>query len=501
MSDLPPFNRLPLELLAHIFGFLAQPAPSEILLHEEPTGDMLDAKIASTRFVSDDSDNQAASFGTNLKSLSFVSKKWRSAVLPLLFRNVLWKPEISSLSAFNVQPVPLLEFIIKNGLESYVTTFTLLVGYVEQDVDSTRIAEQIRPGHLEWLWDRLFSVVDPLRFTIIAPPTTLAAFLNRMLFLDDAWAFNIPYHILSLARCTRAASKPTDALTDTTSASEGILFPTNAAASYVASPDPLSEASATSPFATPASPSVSQSGGHCSTNATAPPSPLFTVRPWTSLLLNEGSSIRAYQTYEFFLRSPPSMLSALLGFGEYPNNRPLLPPSITDFNYIAVFPLASHMSTMCAHLPRVRRLFVQLAPTPSNQVLQDREAMQRIDMADLWMERNTAYTHMFTELTHPHPLQAPSWRGLRVFESGDPADETNWDITLSTRLWKPAGLGYDDDGASDDLSGFCDGSFPGGPSGGTGSSGSSSGSRGSSSRLTRHPHFPPRRPFGFQSIG
>jgi hypothetical protein len=160
----------------------------------------------------------------------------------------------------------------------------------------------------------------------------------------------------------------------------------------------------------------------------APASPLFTIRPWTSILLNEGSSIRAYQTYEFFLRQPPSMLSALLGTGEYPNNQALIPSTIVDFNYIAVFPLASHVQTLLENMPKLDRLFIQLTPRPSNQILQDQRAMKNIDMADLWMERNTAYSHLFAKLTQFEPQG--SWEGLKVFESGDAADKESWNMAV-----------------------------------------------------------------------
>ena len=36
-------------------------------------------------------------------------------------------------------------------------------------------------------------------------------------------------------------------------------------------------------------------------------SELFEIRPWSKLLLNEGSFIRAYATYEYWLRQPPSV--------------------------------------------------------------------------------------------------------------------------------------------------------------------------------------------------
>ena len=36
-------------------------------------------------------------------------------------------------------------------------------------------------------------------------------------------------------------------------------------------------------------------------------STLFGIRPWSTILLNEGSFIKAYSTYEFWLRQAPSV--------------------------------------------------------------------------------------------------------------------------------------------------------------------------------------------------
>ncbi|ORY68898.1 uncharacterized protein BCR38DRAFT_424634 [Pseudomassariella vexata] len=389
-------HSLPPEILSHVFGFLAGAAPSEAL-HGQPSDDMLAANIRTQ----------------NLKAISLVSRQWRSIVLPQLYRNIVWRPEVSSLSNLSLQPVALLRFILDNALASYVSTFTMLVTFAEDEIDARQIPHQIRPADLEWLWDRLFSVIDPLRFTVIAPPTTLAALLNRMLFLDDAWSFNIPYHVLSLARPARTSTPGRSA--------ETLTIHSHPAELKVSSSSPSS--------AGPPSSTSAPSAPSCKTPEPAPPCALFNLRPWTSILLNEGSSTRVYSSYEFFLRSPPSILSALLGFGEYPNNAPLLPGTIVDFNYIAIFPLSSHFYTLISNLPKVDRLFVQLTPRPGNQLLQDRTAMKNVDMADLWMERNTSYSYLIGQLTVPTP--ADNWATLKVFESGDAADKESWDMAVN----------------------------------------------------------------------
>ncbi|KAI1081521.1 hypothetical protein F5B20DRAFT_536355 [Whalleya microplaca] len=384
-------DRIPPELLIHIFHFLDGPAPSEVHLHDQPSDDMVHAR------------------SKKLKTASLVCKSWRSLVLPSLFRHILWRPKLSSLSAFTLNPIPLLRFLEDNRLDHRVITFTLLVDFVDKEADVRRITPEIRSVDLEWLWDQLFSVVDPLRFTIIAPPTTLAAFLSRMLFLDDAWTFSIPYHVLSLARANRGIVRESPS-----------NEPLDGRGTDLEAPSPENGVAGPS-RSTTASPRT------CSFRyKRPPPCPLFTVRPWTSILLNEGSSTKVYRVYEFFLRRPPSMLGALLGCEEYPNDKPLLPPTIVDFNYIAVFPLSSHFEILLQNLPKLDRLFVQLTPRPNNPLLEDKDEMKHIDPADLWMERNSSYSLIMRELT-ASPQPRGNWATLQIFESGDSADQEAWE--------------------------------------------------------------------------
>ncbi|KAI0596387.1 hypothetical protein F4775DRAFT_565175 [Biscogniauxia sp. FL1348] len=388
-------EQVPPEILLYIFEFLDGPAPSEVSLHDQPSDDMLHAE---------------SEFSCPLKTASLVNKTWRTLVLPSLFRHVLWRPKIASLSAFTLNPIPLLRFLEENRLDRSLVSFTLLINFFDLEADAYMVTPKIRPADLEWLWDQIFSVIDPLRFTVIARPTTLAALLSRMLFLVDAWSFDIPYHILSLARTKRDAP--------------GKVLPSEQSKPVESS---ASVSSAAIPYATrPRKP---------------PTCPLFTIRPWTSLLLNEGSSIKVYRTYEFFLRRPPSILGALLGCEEHPNDTPLIPPSVVDFNYIAIFPLASHFETLLQHLPKVERLFVQLTPKPGNNILEDEDEMKQIDPGDLWMERNTSYSFLMRELTFMPDPQG-NWATLRVFESGDAADKEAWEMAVQVlvssgiRGWK-----------------------------------------------------------------
>ncbi|KAK8071445.1 hypothetical protein PG997_011648 [Apiospora hydei] len=326
-------DRLPREILAEVLEFLVGPAPTEYRLHDQPSDGLLESEVL------------------DLKSASQVNKLWRGQALPILFRHVQWRPELSSLDGLD--PVPLLRFLVGNRLQRNVITFTLLVDFADHQIESARVAYQIRPSDLEWLWDQLFAAIDPLRFTIIAPPATLAAFLNRMLFLDDAWSFNIPYHILSLARSHRGPRRDSENMLDLSS----------------------------SPFGTSS--------------------------------------------------SPPGASSSVAGsFKEQentPTTPPLFPRTVVDFNYIAIFPLSSHISHLIHHLPKLDRFFVRFTPRPNNCILEDRQTLKQVDIADLWMERTTAFRHMLGEIVNDPGgggggSGSENWKTLNVFEIGEMED-------------------------------------------------------------------------------
>lgn len=366
-------HALPTEMLSHIFSFLDSPAPSDERLHDQPHAHMLKEPDLSSQ---------------NLKNLSLVSKQWRATVLPLLFRNAIWYLDQSDLSLVDLEQssgphsmIPLLSFVRDNNLTSYVKTLTLVV------VKSTRVRstggggiEINRSGDSEtspdpfgplnragrerdmvfnqdtnWLWNLIFDLLDPLRFTIIASPRTLASLLARMLFLGDAWSFYQSHHVLSLSRSQTKVASPDKEFEvgDTNEEEEESTShaPASAAQSSLSSSIPLP--------------------------AKRIPCDLFTIRPWKALLLNEGSSTRVYKTYEYYHRRPPSMLGALLGAEEFPNDEPLIPSTIRDLSYVGIFPLSTHFNTLVQNLPRVDRLFVQLVPR--NNLLKDKKEMEHLD--------------------------------------------------------------------------------------------------------------------------
>ncbi|KAK0619082.1 hypothetical protein B0T14DRAFT_518535 [Immersiella caudata] len=448
---------LPPELLSHVFSYCASAPPTGTRLNDQPSVDM---------FKNSD---------TPLKTVSLINKQWRAVVLPVLFYHVLWAFDRWDLLLVepgqNRDPVdglPFLRFLRQNDLGRHVDSLTMIVGNSMKGI--TRRAElgrildlagsgsgasssisSIRDGNgtprdaktelffagsrypqivnraatynedNNWVWDLLFSLMDPRRITLMASPQMLASLLSRMLFLGDAWSFSRDLtHIVSLSRDFKARR-------------------TQPAAPPAA--QPTRDAGATNTNTSPSS-----NSSHGTKRPFATPSSLFTIRPWTHLLVNEGSSTRVYKTYEFFLRRPPSILGALLGCEEAPNDTPLIPPTLTSMSYIAIFPLSSHFQSLVTYLPRLERLYIQLVP--QNDILCDPEEMRNIQPSDLWMERNTCYGLIMRNLLNSEldgsdddavsdsdeeerPRSSENnWRHLRVFESGDAADRDAWEMAV-----------------------------------------------------------------------
>ncbi|GAP84695.2 putative F-box domain-containing protein [Rosellinia necatrix] len=412
---------IPSEILLHIFGYIDGPAPSDSGLHDQPRIESLTMRPGWLE--------------PPLKAASLVSRSWRCLVLSRLFTRILWKPDVFTLTGFTFDPIPLLRFLVDNRLERGVVTFTMIVDFFDPANMDYQFASQIRTTDLEWLWDQLFSVIDPLRFTILARPTTLATLLSRRSYFDDGWPFNTPYHILSLARVTRQAMAK--------DSSGHIQRPTGSQIQLENSEDSASMGSG--PI-TPTAPAPSSASRRPATYlplrlGIASRCPLLTIRPWTSLLLNEGSSAKVYYECLPFLCRLPSILSILLGCERYPSTAPLIPQTVVDFNYIAIFPRPSHFEILLQYLPRINRLFVQLAPKPENGILENTNEMEHINPAEMWKELNTSYNFLMRKLTTvPNPRA--NWSFLRVFESGDAVGAGAWGAVIqilensSIREWK-----------------------------------------------------------------
>ncbi|KAK2625620.1 hypothetical protein QTJ16_004932 [Diplocarpon rosae] len=390
---------LPNELLSHIFENLDVQPPSASALYDEP-------HFALTE-----------SSDSPLKAASLVSKRWRESSKLVLFRCTQFTvpdPEIteSRRAILTERFKPYLDFITSNALQKVVRTFALLVD--DREVRNASEGPR-RPNEFASFWSSIFETIDPLTILIVAAPQALGALTSCHVYLEDAWTFDCPYHYLLLQR-------PSDLLNKTQplGSPQIILEPQQANKSLEIDVGDIP---------------LDQFHGE-EEMPRASSSALFEARPWSKLLLNEGSFIRAYKTYEFWLRVAPSILSDLVGAGT-PNNRAYISPTIRDFSYVGMFPMLRHFCVLAENLPRLDRLFVQLVPR--NDILQQANKMLQIEPQDLWMERNASYASLMREMFNTPP--SPHYQHLKVFESGDAADREAW--LMAVEYVKHVGQGWE----------------------------------------------------------
>jgi hypothetical protein len=306
---------LPNELLSNIFGNLDGPQPSASAVHDEPTFDLTQSEV------------------TNLKSISCVSKRWRRAILPVLFRHaqfVIKEPKVH-ISILDQQMQPFFDFVTHKKLRKVITSFTLLVH--DKKVASSSTRERHLNGFSAF-WKLLFDVIDPTELLIVAPAEALSALTSCHVHLEDVWCFDCPCQYLRLQRppAPEIGTLPID---DAIPANE---YPLGTPAHQVVEPvtatfsihnipeDLLKHPTVSAGAADGASYMIERASQVIPTSSEQPESsssvaaeqepseaiyadssPLFEAHPWSKLLLNEGSFIRAFATYEFWLRQPPSV--------------------------------------------------------------------------------------------------------------------------------------------------------------------------------------------------
>jgi len=188
--------------------------------------------------------------------------------------------------------------------------------------------------HPVW-WARLLASVNPETLTIIAPPYHFAELAQCSIVDCDNWAFNMPFQILQLKQPRKHLVHVSLETADDN---------------------------------------------------------LFNARPWTELLVNEGSSLKAYSSYEYFHRTVPSLIST---FAKKRSSCPDMAISrLTSFHYTAIFPFYNHIDDVLKLVRNVMLLesfSVKLAPDPDSNVIEVEQKQGRIDLADAWMELDVAY--------------------------------------------------------------------------------------------------------------
>lgn len=125
---------------------------------------------------------------------------------------------------------------------------------------------------------------------------------------------------------------------------------------------------------------------------------LLNSHPWTHLLVNESSSLRAYTTYEYFLRSTPTPIpSTAFGSSDLRHYQTFLPllTNLRSFTLISIFPFSNHLAshlTFIRLMTSLHTLTLRLLPTPQSTVLASTiEATGgHFDVRDPWNEFETS---------------------------------------------------------------------------------------------------------------
>lgn len=186
---------------------------------------------------------------------------------------------------------------------------------------------------------QVMEAINPEVLTVVLPPAIMSDLFCYQLQLQHGWVFKIPYQVLRFKQDLFIPSRSVE-------------------------PDSQSE------------------------------NDIFGLRPWTECTFNEGSSVPAYSTYEYFHLLVPSRL--------LPSDRSQMQRSaarldkLKSFDLIGVFPF-NHMPTTCSFLsslPKLERLRIQLAPSVnrSRDVLDYSSALGPCQPQDLWMEWEQNYT-------------------------------------------------------------------------------------------------------------
>lgn len=405
-----------------------------------------------------------------LKSASLVCRRWRAAVLPRLFRHVLWtlrrlEEPLPSSSGVHGQGFEALAFLQRHGLravesvmlhvpcpEHLIDDPTELVGRyglvpstvaqqqqqqqhedeAEEDADSVVLSETaslvLADGNSHatwantWFWDMLFAVVDPLRISILAAPVVLATMLSRKVYTQCQPLMMTRYHLLSVSRPDRGPPPPEREGDDPGDEDED---------------DALSQDSTPPPTRSLLAPLCDNL-----------PCELFAPsRRWTALLANEGSSVSIYKS-DAYGAIPPSPLLSLFASRD-PQTRRFLRRSLRRLAYVAVMPMATHVqSALLVACPalRLEELYIQVMPRGVAIVhggggpdSGGHGRFEGLDMEDLVMERDSVYGLLFACIFIPGPR--PRWEALRVFETGDAeGDEVAWaeaveTVQASTSCW------------------------------------------------------------------
>ncbi|KAL8994825.1 MAG: hypothetical protein Q9188_006957 [Gyalolechia gomerana] len=129
---------------------------------------------------------------------------------------------------------------------------------------------------------------------------------------------------------------------------------------------------------------------------------LLRLRPWTEMVLNEGSCIKVYSVYEYYSKVPPSILY-WHHERQWVETSPSLLPQLQHISFVCLFPLPGHAAELARVLrccPALISLSTQFTPAADarHDVLEDASQVGKANISDLWIETAQAYRKLATEI-------------------------------------------------------------------------------------------------------
>lgn len=134
-------------------------------------------------------------------------------------------------------------------------------------------------------------------------------------------------------------------------------------------------------------------------------SSILNLRPWYSISVNEGAFLKAYGTYEYFERGPPSLVYSIKDcftprptYGANAQRLSQAPlASVRKFTYTAIFPFATHLDFR-ELLPQLEEIDLQLGPPLWSQILNDPGRVGKAELEDCWSELIHIYRALAEQL-------------------------------------------------------------------------------------------------------
>ena len=369
-------DKLPTELKLQILSYLDAEPPSVERFEEEPSLETWTrARIQP------------------LKALSLSSRGWRQLVIPQLYNNFrLHLGTIYSGSEHFTKPFALDEsiealpnvqrlkaFIANSNLQKHITS---LFVYSDKEWPQEIIHSETGKD-CKYEGGKFWSAILPLmphlqRLVVLASPPTIAFLIQILVNMDDAWAFDMPLKGIMLGKAPQNVGK--------------------------------------------------ESASHCSDHAVASQRRLFggsygndvlDLYAWRRVSINEGSSLKAYSTYEYFHKQPPAIFCGLMA----PVLNAVEVQELMHVTYFAIFPFADHFKLFFSYLPdllrSLRSLSVQLAPLPASRLIEDPERVGKAQLGDCWLELERSYLHLGRRIGKLTSSRHSEFSSFRRFESLD----------------------------------------------------------------------------------